>query len=244
MDMLSALISNMYYTNAGTDKFEKSVQFPFKLKRAGNDSSKPAALYFASKTNIDLPGTNPVRFIGIQYANPVNNDFKFGLSDERKELYSIYLTTISNAEKDAGDENISAKNMNIYHHFWPTPVFLDASGSATDAKGALSYLESTLDAKVKSSGSAIEYVKLLDCVTEFKVRLFKEDGTEYADSEKESTVMPHSIELTVSVLNSTDFETWLSSGKNDEFKFKNQMTFTRRIYIGNRWNMEDKYDKY
>ena len=157
MDMVSALISTMYYTNAGTDKFGKNVQFPFKLKRAGSDSSKPAALYFASKTNIDLPGTNPVRFIGIQYANPVNNDFKFGLSDERKELYSIYLTTISNADKDAGDKDIKAKNFEIYHRFWPAPVFLDASGSATDAEGALSYLESTLDAKLKpADGSTIE----------------------------------------------------------------------------------------
>lgn len=245
MDMLSALTSNMYYTNAGTDKFDKTVQFPFKLKRADNDASKPAALYFASKTNIDLPGTNPVRFIGIQYANPVNNDFKFGLSDERKELYALYLTTISNAEKDAADENISAKNRNIYHRFWPAPEFLDESNATTDAKGALNYMEKVLNSKLKPTGSEkIEYIKLLDRVTEFKVRLFKENGDEYAASEKETTQMPHSLELTVSLLNESDFETWLNTGKNDEFRLKNQMTFTRRIYIGDRWNMEDKYDKY
>ena len=245
MDMLASLMSNMYYTNAGTDEFDKMVQFPFMVKRSGNDSSKPAALYFASKANLDLPGSNPVRFIGIHYANPVNNDFKFGLSDERKELHALYLTSISNADKDGGDNDITSKNKNIYHRFWPAPAFLDSSDQVTDAKGALEYLVKTLDEKVKPAATgAVESFKLLDRVTEFKVRLFNADGSEIDNSVAESSRMPHSVELIISVMAENDFEAWIAGGKNDEFKREKQMTFTRRVYIGDRWNMEDKYDEY
>ena len=246
MDMLSSLVSNMYYTNAGTDDFDKMVQFPFKVKRADNDSNKPAALYFASRTNLDLPGSNPVRFIGIQYANPVNNNFKFGMSDERKDLHALYLTSISNAETDGGENSIKSTNKDIYHRFWPAPAFLNSSDQVTDAKGALEYLVKTLDDKVKpaSSGTVVESVKLIDRVTEFKVRLFNADGNEFDESVAESSRMPHSVELTLSVLPESDFEAWIAGGKNEDFKREKQLTFTRRVYIGDRWNMEDKYDEY
>ena len=246
MDMLSLLVGSMYYTNAETETLGKTVQFPFKLKRSDADSSKPAALYFASKTNIDLPGTSSVRFIGVQYATPVSSDFKFGLSDERKELHALYLTVISNAEKDySGENSISSTNKDIYHRFWPAPVFLDKNENASDADGALEYLVEVLDAKLKPQSSGVlEAVKLLDRVTEFRVRLFDAEGNEIDGSAKETSRMPQSLEVSVSVLSDADFETWITGGKNEEFRLKNQMTFTRHVHIGNRWKMEDKYDKY
>ena len=244
MDLLSSMIGSMYYSNAGTDVFEKTVQFPFLLKRADADSSKPAALYFASKGNVDLPGSCPVKFIGVQYVNPVNDDFKFKLSDD-KRFYTIYLTVISNADKDADEKNIESTNRDIYHRFWPVPDFLDKAGEVTDVKGALEYLVSTLDEKLKpGEKDPVEYIKLLDRVTEFRVRLFDANGSEIEATSKEVSQVPHSLELTVSVLNEADFATWLSNGKNEEFRLKNQLTFTRSIHIGERWKMEDKYDKY
>ena len=115
----------------------------------------------------------------------------------------------------------------------------------TDAKGALEYLVKTLDEKVKPAATgAVESFKLLDRVTEFKVRLFNADGNEIDNSVSESSRMPHSVELTISVMAENDFEAWIAGGKNDEFKREKQMTFTRRVYIGDRWNMEDKYDEY
>ena len=102
-----------------------------------------------------------------------------------------------------------------------------------------------LDAKLKPQSSGVlEAVKLLDRVTEFRVRLFDADGNEIDGSVKETSRMPQSLEVSVSVLSDADFETWITGGKNEEFRLKNQMTFTRHVHIGNRWKMEDKYDKY
>lgn len=244
LDLLSSMVSSMYYTNAGTDAWEKTVQFPFQLKRADADSSKPAALYFASKGNVDLPGNSPVKFIGIQYVNPVNNDFKFGLTDENR-FYALYLTVVSNADKDAGEQDISSSNKTIYHHFWPAPVFLDKNGSSTEADGALEYLTETLDKKLNpDAGKPVEYIKLLDRVTEFKIRLFDANGSEIAASAQETSQVPHSLEFTIAVLNDADFEAWANGGKKDDFRLQKQLTFTRKVYIGERWKMEDKYDKY
>ena len=244
LDLLSSMVGSMYYTNAGTDVWGKMVQFPFHLKRADTDSSKPAALYFASKGNLDLPGNSPVKFIGIQYVNPVNNDFKFGLTDENR-FYALYLTVVSNADKDAGDQDISSSNKTIYHHFWPAPVFLDKNGSTTDADGALEYLTETLDKKLNPAASApVEYIKLLDRVTEFKIRLFDANASEIAASAQETSQVPQSLEFTIAVLNDADFEAWANGGKKDDFRLQKQLTFTRKVYIGERWKMEDKYDKY
>lgn len=248
MDMVAALAGSMYYTNASTDIMDDAVQFPFLLKRAEAKSDAPAALYFASKTNIDLPGSNPIRFIGVQYATPDNDAaFKFNLSDERKELYALYLTVISNAEKDGEDKDISAKNSDIYHCFWPAPSFGDPKNTSQviDADTALTRLEEILNGKLKpGSGETPEFIKLLDHVTEFKVTLLKADGNELHKDTARVTEVPYAIEVTLSVLSDADFETWLNTGKNKEFKLKNQMTFTRRIHIGKRWDMEEKYDEY
>ena len=114
MDLLSNMIGSMYYSNASTDKWENTVQFPFMVKRAAAGSNNPTALYLASKGNVDLPGSCPVKFIGIQYVNPINNDFKFSVSDE-KRFYAIYLTVVSNADKDAEGKDIASANRDIYN---------------------------------------------------------------------------------------------------------------------------------
>lgn len=238
MDLLASMVSSMYYTNAPTDKFGQTVQFPFRLVRSGANSSKPAALYFATKGGVDLPGTCPVKFIGVQF---VTDDAKFGLDleSDAKRFNAIYLTVISNAEKNASNDNINEKNRDIYHCFWPAPVFLKGD-ETVDAAAALDYLKETLDAKLKSN----EYVQILDRVTEFKVRLFDEKDAEIGSASDKTSTIPHSVELTISVMNEADFTAWKNGGKNDDFRVKKQLSFTRRIYIGQRWEMEEKYDKY
>ena len=165
MDMLSVLVGSMYYTNASTDLMENTVQFPFKLERSSANSADPAALYFASKTNIDLPGSNPVRFIGVQYVSPQSN---FGLSEalprEKERFYKLYLTTVSNAKYDGGERDISATNRAVYHCFWPAPDFLDPADSMTivDVGGALDKLTKLLDSKLKPDDAGYaESIELL-----------------------------------------------------------------------------------
>ena len=52
--------------------------------------------------------------------------------------------------------------------------------------------------------------------------------------------VPYEVEIKISVLTELDFETWkgLTGMAKDDFRLKKQMTFTRRIFIGERRNLE------
>lgn len=248
MDLLSELLGSAYYSNS-PDFSGKTVQFPFHLKRNEGDFKKMSAVYFATKASCELPGNCSVRFIGVQCPNKDNAyGFKTVVDNSNKnidkdDLNKIYLTVISNAKEDVAGNDIKADNHEIYHCFWSSDgQFLDPANKTTPigVKDALEKLGTKLDEKLKDP---VQRIKLLDNVTEFRVRGFKADGTEITGDNVYE--MPHEIEITISVLNDVDFATWSNSNfANDEFRRQKQKTFSRRIYIGDRWKVEDKYENF
>ena len=280
MDIVASVISNMYYTNSNYDYLPDDatgfnswsrVQFPFRVERNNSDDRIPANMILATKSNLDFPGTVPVRFVGFFVPVP---EEKLGVEltgNEKllscKEGFNkLFMTVLSNASKDLeSDEDISATNRNVYHCFWPSPRFIDPDDDekVMDVGGALSKLWENLKTKLKIEfddknlpKAPVQRIKLLDNVTEFKITMYDKNGHEIG-GEVVSTA-PYEIEIKLSTLSKEKFEAWcaLKGGvdkeekKDDEGKIpreyrqQNQNTYTRRIYIGDRWAMEEKYEKY
>ena len=226
MDVLSELVSAAYSSSAAEDgKF---------LFRADQTPGRPGMLYFACKTNYDLPGTNPIRFIGVQVPNTTKN---FGAGAD--SYYTLYLTVLSNDDS----ENVKAANGQVYHRF--SPDFLkDDDKDTISASEALTKLCANLDGKVKTSDTDNSHrIELLRNVTDFQVRAYKADGAAYTGNTVDEA--PDSLEISISVLTDADFARWaeLKGGvkvvpDNAEklkaarkFRLERQKTFTRRIRI-------------
>ena len=237
MDMLSTLLSATYYSTASLYEGAEG-QFPFQLTNMANC---PGKMYFAVKTNIDLPGTSPIRFMGVQVPNASET---FGVTNG---LYKLYLTVLSN--------DSSANNGNVYPRYFPE--FIDGSTPPNElsATAALGNLRTNLNGKLQ--GSSNHKIELLRNVTDFKITAYDYDGAVISPVTVgiESSVfcVPGAVEIQISVLKDEDFTAWANmkggvwgaeTSDARAFRIEKQLTFTRRIYIGDRWKMEAGYDQY
>ena len=223
MDMISVLLSSVYYSSAssfvgeGDPSGAQVGHFPF---RADVSSNKPGRLLFACKTNYDLPGSNPIRFIGIYV--PDASDEQKNFATAASNSYQLHLAVLS------------SDNGSFFHYF---PNFLNAAGTKEiPCSTALTNLEGELYPK----GTTGEHHKLMDRVIKFDVKAYDDKGNLMTGSSGLVDCVPHEIEIRISVLNELDFETWkgLTGTAKDDFRLKKQMTFTRRIFIGERRKLE------
>ncbi len=225
MDYLSVLLGSLYYSTANTPNNEKGY-FLFSVKANGNN---PDGIYFATKTQIDLAGSNPVRFIGVLVPSSGNG------FEANPALYDkLYLTVLSNKE--------GSNNAEVYRQLFPQ--FVDSGDDTIPFSQALDLLITKLQNKLKDNTiPAVDTpnrIKLLDNVVDFKVRLLKGDGSE--ESGGVITSATREIEISISVLTDDDYRQWSTTANKDEFRALRQTTFTRRIYIGDRSLLEDQYE--
>lgn len=236
MDMLSTLLGATYYSSASLYSGAEG-RFPFQIDPAAN---RPGKMYFAVKTNIDLPGTSPIRFIGVQvpYAGQTLNG-----SLANGDYYKLYLTVLSN--------DASAGNGDVYPRFFPE--FLNSSNNEQSASAALGDLRTNLNGKLSSASN--HRIELLKNVTDFRIRSYDYSGALLSPSGSETDIfcVPGAVEIEISVLKDEDFSAWVNmkggvtateSPAAREFRAGKQLTFTRRIHIGDRWKTEVRYDQY
>lgn len=235
MDMLSTLLSSLYYSTANTESGEVG-HFLFNVASGGAD--QPDRIYFASKTRIDLGGSSPIRFIGALVPNRSNP-----LGGNANLYDKLYLTVLTNKE--------GGTNANVYRQLFPQ--FVDDSGeNIVKLSAAASTLESNLNGKLMENltpdTDTDNRIKLLDNVVQFKVRLLKADGT--PESGSVITKDTRQIEIELSVLKDEDYRQWLNERGTaatepdtaKEFRALRQSTFTRRIYLSDRSLQEDRYE--
>ena len=239
MDMLSSLVSTVYYSSA-SEFTGHAGEFPFMIDQT---STRPGKMYFASKTTIDLPGTNPIRFIGLQVPNVTENFGLTATSPYKKDedgFYKLYLTVLSN--------DSSAGNGDVYPRF--SPEFLNSSGNEQSAVAALSDLQTNLNGKLSSASNA--RIELLRNVVDFQIRAYDHKGALFTSTAV--NCMPGQVEFQITVLSDEDFEKWITlkggttSGAettaSEKFREEKQITYTRRIYLGDQWRREAGYDQY
>jgi len=227
MDMLSVLLSATYYSTANAYAGSER-QFLF---YADQVSSRPGGLYFAAKTSYDLPGTNPIRFIGVQLPGSA---FNYGLnpSSQADRYYKLQLTVLSNEDSQ-------------YSRF--SPEFMnDTSTAAVSTTQARQALYGLLTGKIRAAGTNSDRIELLKNVTDFQVRALDKDGNQMSEGDSKCYAVPDSVELSISVLTDADFARWaeLKGGVGvvpddaeklkaaRKFRLEKQKTFTRRVRIG------------
>lgn len=239
MDMLSTLLSATYYSTASLYSGAEG-QFPFQITPGA--ANRPGKMYFAVKTNIDLPGSSPIRFIGVQVPN-VSEPFNVTGAG----LYKLYLTVLSN--------DSSTNNGDVYPRYFPE--FLDGSNPPNElsAAAALGNLRTNLNTKLQ--GSSNHKIELLRNVTDFRITAYNYDGAALSPTSDGTETgvfcVPGAVEIQISVLKDEDFTAWanMKGGVNQAessdartFRIEKQLTFARRIHIGDRWKMEAVYDRY
>lgn len=249
MDMLSTLISATYYSTASIQSGQEG-HFPYQIDASTN---RPGKMYFATKTLFDLPGTNPIRFIGVQVPNAGEN---FGLTSatpynrENDPFYRLYLTVLSN---DGSGANATA-NAVVYPCFFPEFLASYPDGAQQTASAALGSLRTNLNQKLTSNSN--HRIELLRNVTDFRIRAYDYDGNPLNPPSGTNDIfcVPGAVELEISVLKDEDFMTWLSMKGGSptdsettaarDFRLSKQLTFVRRVHIGDRWKVEAGYDQY
>lgn len=246
MNTLSLLLNSLYYSSANVYTPSEAGRFLFRVHQPSNNILSHK-IYFASKTVADLPGRNPIRFIGIQLPTPDDTtsypNTKCGDSDN--PLYNKLIMTVISDE----DAYFGAL----------FPPFLRLTDPKDNPKagdpGACADVIDDLciamngNKKLLAEPTTFEAsrIELLDKVTRFKVRVFDENGIELTvDSDRNiDNVVPFMIEISLAMLSDEDFTLWIGmkGGRNQKetagsaaeaFRRKNEFMFVRRFYIGNR----------
>lgn len=240
MNMLSTLIGATYYSTASLAPGEIG-HFPYQIDPL---TSRPGKMYFAVKTNVDLPGSNPIRFIGVQLPNATE---PFGLTAaspynrDTDPFYKLYLTVLSNDN--------STGNGDVFSRYFPE--FLNSSGNTVAASAALGDLRTNLNGKLSTVSN--HRIELMKNVTDFRIRAYDYSGN-LLPTTGDIFCVPAAVEIELSVLRDEDFTAWITmkggSATGTEtaaarnHRLQKQLTFMRRIYIGDRWKVEAGYDQY
>ena len=237
MDLFSTLLGTLYYSTANTDSAEKGY-FPFEVVQGGANNNSIDQFYFATKANLDLAGTSPIRYVGFMVPNRFEN-----LETENAVFYDkLFLTVLSNKE--------GTNNADVYRQLFPQ--FSDSDDKLVKLATVKSTLTDNLKGKLRDNSTpetdTHNRIKLLDNVVEFKVRLLKADGT--PESGNTITANTRQIEIRVSVLADKDYKEWVTlceeatSEPSDAKKFRavTQTTFCRRIYVDDHSLLEDTYE--
>lgn len=239
MDMVSQLINSFYYSSANVTPGEEG-RFLFRAHQPSN-ALLSHKLYFASKTSIDLPGRNPIRFIGLQVPTP-EDAASYPAStcgDPNAPLYNKLMMTVVSDEDP------------YFGAFFPP--FLRAPGGSIGSPGScanvlgdlVGILNGTSKLRAAASTFVSSRIELLDKVTRFNVKVFDANGGEITldASRNIDNVVPSMIAVTLAVLNDEDFARWveMKGGRNNAetasaaaFRQKNEFVFTRCFYVGNR----------
>ncbi len=243
MDMFSLLINSYYYSSANTTPDEVG-RYLFRAHQPANVNLSHK-LYFAAKTAAELPGDNPIRFIGFQVptADDVTSYPASSCGDADNRLYNkLIMTVVSSNDPYFGA--FFPPFLRINTPSAASPSLKNENGKCADVIDDLADVMNGR-AKLLSSSSTPSRIELLDHVTRFNVRIFDGNGAELTpDNERNiDNIVPSMIEVTLVVLSGEDYDAWteMNGGANQpesavgrRFREKNEFMFTRRIYVGNR----------
>lgn len=209
MDLMSTLLQSTYYASGGV---------PFILE---NGNSEEARIYFPTQTQLDLlEDAGSILFVSFQR----------GTGARANELL---MTVFS-------DSHNPGPNLDFSYFFPPY-----GAGSINDIGDARSHLRNILNDQIDTTGSG-NCVTLLTNVTGFRILPMSlgDTGVE-AESTNPLHEIPYLVEVQLTLMNQKDFDFWRDqldgmavpeSRRAQEFRLQHQHTFSRAIYLGDRWN--------
>ena len=228
MELMADLINTVQFSHgekldsAGDVVRDTDTDMIFSLTTGeATDGNYSSSIYFISKTARDLPknSTNP-RFISFRL-------------DEGKLLMTIY-----------SDENSD------FYGFFPTYGTGTGTGTRDTAfKNGASNLKNKMDALAPgdddNGGEKKECQIIAENVVSFKLtaytlnnsgKLEAQTGTS-ADLVKEP---PYMVEMQLAVLDRDSYTRWkeLSGNAKTAYLDQHKRTFTRNVFIGDRWSLE------
>ena len=254
MDLISTFLQGTYFTQGGSTgsaaDSADSQGIPFIITAGDGDgiTSTPSAtdtqygkIYFPTQTQMDLiENAGKVVFATFQRGRS-----KDGVDNE---LRMAVLT-------DSTDENTSGLNFNL---LFPPYSSDNPTGyqSRTQVKGKVM---DALDAKIKKDIDSTDKNKtqakqqcivLLDNVTSFKLVPIKKgsigetenDGGDLSEDNLEE--IPFIVEIQLSLMDKKAYDFWKelkasgNSKRAQEYRLQHEHTFTRAVYLGDRWNVK------
>lgn len=213
MDLMSTLLQSTYYASGGV---------PFILE---DGTSEEAKIYFPTQTQLDLlEDAGSILFVSFQR----------GTGNRANELL---MTVFSDSEDDNPGPNLD------FSYFFP-PY---GAGSINDIGDARSHLKDILNDQIDTTESG-NCVTLLTNVTGFRILPMRLSGTDVvAASSNPLHEIPYLVEVQLTLMNQKDFDFWrdqldgmagTESERAQEFRLQHQHTFSRAIYLGDRWNRD------
>ena len=259
MELMADILNTVQFSHGekddGSRNKEKDMIFSLDSKSTftyGGKHYDSNSVIFVAKTARELPmANNPSRFISFRLGKFGTPAFENGEpSDEDKNTRGKLLMVVY-SDKKGEDESESE----FYKFF---PVYTSYNGKRDSALTALKSKMDSLVTKFKNSTSASgenEHCQVIaENVVEFKLTAFSrsiDDG----ELKKEADVTdfpepPYMIEIQITVLDPDSFKRWQQLSDNvpqgetqsprTRYLEQNKHTFTRCVYIGNRWALEAK----
>ena len=249
MELIADILNTVQFSHGekddGSRNPNKDMIFSLDSKTTYTIGSKKYdsnSVIFVAKTARDLPmKDNTSRFVSFRLGKFGTPEFDDGKPvDEDRNTRGKLLMVIYSDKKGENDSESE-----FYKFF---PVYTSYSGQRDSA---LTALKSKMDSQVtnfKNSTSASgenEYCQVIaENVVEFKLTAFSRSIND-GELKKEADVTdftepPYMIEIQLTVLDPDSYDYWLKHNCNQDYLERNKHTFTRCVYIGNRWALEAK----
>ncbi|HJH03668.1 MAG TPA: type II secretion system GspH family protein [Victivallis vadensis] len=214
MDLISTLLQGTYFAQG---------QVPFLIDDIGTENSK---IYFPTQSQMDLiEDAGKVIFVSIQRGTTN------ATSDQ------LRMAVLSDADK-----NDTTYDFSLFF-----PPYVDKYSSARDAlMNNTDGVKKLLDKKMTPTDETGDCVTLLDNVTGFRLIPMEKDGAEIKTITGNSfDEIPFMIEIQLSLMSKKNYDFWVNELKGNtgtestqakNYRAQHEHTFTRTVYLGDRWN--------
>lgn len=251
MELMADLINTVQFSHGesadGTTRNKKlDMIFSLDTDSTTDNDQESSSITFVSKSVRDLPmKDNSTRFVSFRLG-------KFGTPqlDAKGEKFTdadvktrgkLFMLIYS----DKNDEK------KFYSYFPPYSEFGDSSGNMDLRKKALDDLQIQMKSLVTDFNSddkgENEFCQVIaENVVAFKMAAYTKGSLTKSDDAEDIAEPPYMIELQLTVLDRDSYKEWatlyadenVSAETRKNFLERHKRTFTRNIFIGDRWALE------
>ena len=198
------------------------------------DKKSSSSIIFLAKTARDLPKkSNDSRFIS----------FRRGTTADEKLRGKLLMLVLSDKPIHINGFNFTENN---FYKLFP-PYDGDRDAKRNDLKGYFNDIVGIISSPNSSHGDGeYEYCQVIaENVVSFKLTAYTLEGTgdnrvlkKISDDSTDIKTPPYMLEIQLTMLDRDNYSKWLNidgDEAKEKFLVRHQRTFTRSVFIGNRW---------